>query len=105
MAVVPRVHAQSFEKMGFDEFESTFEAAVEIMPSLRKAFDPEGMNFWWDEGAAAGQVLPHTFIELACRFQDSDYRYRPLDELPLRPDGEREAIHKRVLDEMGRDGV
>ena len=67
--VIPKRHVGSF-------FELTPEEATEMMSLMRRAksaldieFKPNGYNIWINDGAAAGQTVPHLHIHLIPRYQ------------------------------------
>ena len=67
--VIPKRHVGSF-------FELTPEEATEMMSLMRRAksaleieFKPNGYNIGINDGAAAGQTVPHLHIHLIPRYQ------------------------------------
>jgi len=67
--IIPRRHVSSFFLLSEGEREKLFEMLEEIKQQLDKEFNPDSYNIGINDGAAAGQTVPHLHIHLIPRYQ------------------------------------
>ncbi len=68
--VIPRRHVGSFFDITADERASLLRLLDEAKVALDREFAPQGYNIGINDGAAAGQTVPHLHIHLIPRYTD-----------------------------------
>ena len=66
--VLPRRHMGSFFELTPDERRGLLDLLDEARASIATQFKPDGYNLGVNDGAAAGQTVPHMHIHLIPRF-------------------------------------
>lgn len=66
--VIPRRHVGSFFDITLDERLAMLALVDEARSGLEQEFRPEGYNIGINDGAAAGQTVPHLHIHLIPRY-------------------------------------
>ena len=66
--IAPKRHATDLFALEAIEAAVVFGMAYRIARALRQAFNPEGLNLWQANGAAAGQTVFHTHLHVVPRF-------------------------------------
>lgn len=66
--VIPRRHVGSFFDITADERASLLRLLDEAKVALEREFAPQGYNIGINDGAAAGQTVPHLHIHLIPRY-------------------------------------
>jgi diadenosine tetraphosphate (Ap4A) HIT family hydrolase len=106
--VTPLRHVQKFEELTDDERAAIFELAAEVKEALRKTFGVEGFNHAWNEGAVAGQSIPHFHLHIIPRkagdegiteYEPRKFIYRP-GSREATPEAELQAITKEIVAKM-----
>lgn len=67
--IVPRRHVGSFFDIDAKERDALFDLLEEAKRRLDKEFRPAGYNVGVNDGAAAGQTVPHLHIHLIPRYE------------------------------------
>lgn len=94
--IVPRRHAPDLYELRDDEAAALMQAAVRLGRAVRAAYQPDGLNLWQSNGAAAGQEVPHFHLHLLPRLHgDRLIRWQPRTPGP-RPRAELEQIAGRI---------
>ncbi len=102
LLICPVRHVQKLEDLEKEEFEAVFFTLSKIKKSLKKVFVSEGFNFAWNEGAVAGQSVPHFHLHVLPRksgdsgiveYEPRKFLYRP---------GSREVSPETELEEVAR---
>ena len=102
--VAPVRHVQKFEELTSDERAAIFALAAEIKEALRATFSAEGFNHAWNEGAVAGQSIPHFHLHIIPRkvgdegiteYEPRKFIYRP-GSREAKPEAELQAISKEI---------
>ena len=66
--IIPRRHLGSFFDVDASEREALMDLLAEAKRRLDKEFKPDGYNIGINDGAAAGQTVPHLHIHLIPRY-------------------------------------
>jgi len=67
--VIPKRHVASFFELTREEHKEMFELLTEAKVDLAKEFQPDAFNIGINDGAAAGQTVPHVHMHLIPRFK------------------------------------
>ena len=67
--IIPRRHVASFFDTTIEERASLFALLEEQKVILEREFRPDGYNIGINDGAAAGQTVPHLHLHLIPRYQ------------------------------------
>jgi len=106
--VTPVRHVQSFEELTADEREAIFALAADMRAALRKVFGAEGFNHAWNEGAVAGQSIPHFHLHIVPRktgdegiteYEPRKFLYRP-GSREATPEVELDAVAKQIRENL-----
>lgn len=73
--VVPRRHAADLERLDPAVGGRLFEAGMAVAAAAREALDPDGVNFFLADGAAAGQEVFHVHLHVVPRYEADDVRF------------------------------
>lgn len=68
--VIPHRHVSSFFDLTSDERTEMLALLDQAKADLDKEFKPDGYNIGINDGAAAGQTVPHLHIHLIPRYKD-----------------------------------
>lgn len=66
--IIPKRHVKSFFEENAEERASLLELLDEAKAAAQAEFRPDGFNVGINDGAAAGQTVPHLHIHLIPRF-------------------------------------
>ncbi|MCK6409611.1 MAG: HIT family protein [Thauera sp.] len=66
--VIPRRHIGSFFELTEVERTCMFELLAQAKAELDRSFEPDGFNIGINDGAAAGQTVPHLHLHLIPRY-------------------------------------
>lgn len=66
--VIPRRHVGSFFDIGTDERSAMLDLLEQARARAQRDFRPDGFNIGINDGAAAGQTVPHLHMHLIPRF-------------------------------------
>lgn len=66
--VIPKRHAETVFDMTDDEMKAISLAMKRVMERIKQALNPDGFNTGWNDGKAAGQVVPHVHIHVFPRW-------------------------------------
>jgi diadenosine tetraphosphate (Ap4A) HIT family hydrolase len=84
--IVPKRHVETIAELTDLERADVFDLAERIKGALRKGFQAHGFNQAWNEGALAGQSVPHFHLHVVprtpgdagvLRYEPRDFLYRP----------------------------
>lgn len=70
--IIPKRHVGSFFEITPAEHQALFELMEQIKPSLDQQYQPAGYNIGINDGAAAGQTVPHLHIHLIPRYHEAN---------------------------------
>lgn len=65
--VIPKKHASSIQELDGDEIKSLFGTVKLVAQKLKKIYSAEGTNVAFNEGACAGQRVPHLHVHILPR--------------------------------------
>jgi len=68
--VIPKCHVGSFFEIGEAQRSALFDLLDEAKKAAEQEFRPDGYNIGINDGAAAGQTVPHLHIHLIPRFNE-----------------------------------
>ena len=106
--VAPVRHVQMFEELTPDERTAIFTLAAEVKEALRKMVGAEGFNHAWNEGAVAGQSIPHFHLHVVPRkagdegiteYEPREFLYRP-GSREATPEAELQAVTKEIMEKI-----
>ncbi|MFC1721766.1 HIT family protein [Patescibacteria group bacterium] len=98
LLIIPKRCVAKFVDMNEQERSAIFELLKTIQPALKQAFDCSGFNLAWNEGAVAGQTVPHFHLHVVPR-KDGDTgisEYEPRKFL-YRPGSREDSPQKELL--------
>ena len=99
--VVPQRCIRTTEELTDEEVLALLKLVYRIQDALRDAFGAEGFNVAWNDGAMAGQTVPHLHIHIVPRKEGDTgiYEYEPRKFL-YRPGGDRPESPEEELQEV-----
>jgi len=106
--VAPVRCVSSFDDLTRGEVRALFLMRKRIVNALKRSFYAEGFHFAWNEGAVAGQSVPHFHLHIISRkkgdsgitkYEPRKFLYRPGSREPS-PEKELQAIAKHVRDSL-----
>jgi diadenosine tetraphosphate (Ap4A) HIT family hydrolase len=68
--VVPKVHVRSLFELPEEVQESIWRMVALVRSHLAVELQPDGFNVGLNDGAAAGQTVPHAHVHVIPRFRD-----------------------------------
>jgi diadenosine tetraphosphate (Ap4A) HIT family hydrolase len=77
--ICPVRHIQIWDELTDGELKAVHEVIVRVKNGLKKTFGAQGFNIAWNEGALAGQSVPHLHIHVVPRIEGDAgiYEYEP----------------------------
>ena len=66
--VIPKVHAVRAFDLDNEKFNGLILTVRKAMNLLQEKLNPEGFNVGWNDGKAAGQVVPHLHVHIFPRY-------------------------------------
>jgi diadenosine tetraphosphate (Ap4A) HIT family hydrolase len=106
--VIPVRHVQKFEELTSEERTAIFALAAGVKAALRNVFDAEGFNHAWNEGAVAGQSVPHFHLHIIPRtrgdegiteYEPRKFIYRPGSRATT-PEAELQEITEKIKEKI-----
>lgn len=70
--VVPKRHVNTIRELTDFELESLFKTIRFVSTKLHADLKPQGINYGFNEGEIAGQVVPHFHVHIYPRFDDDN---------------------------------
>lgn len=67
--IIPRRHTASFFELAESERRELFDLLEQARADIDNEFSPDGYNIGINDGAAAGQTVPHVHIHLIPRYE------------------------------------
>jgi len=102
LLITPVRCVRTLEELSSDELEAFLAMRLKVKNALTKLFGAEGFNYAWNEGAIAGQSVPHLHLHVLPRKKGDEgiTEYEPRKFL-YRP-GSREATPETELQEVAK---
>jgi histidine triad (HIT) family protein len=94
--VLPRRHVRSALELNERESGELMSLSHRVARAVERAFEIDGMNFWWDTGLLAGQSQPHLLVEIVPRRAAVPYKYAAWDSLPRTSLAERRELASQL---------
>ncbi|HLD73024.1 MAG TPA: HIT domain-containing protein [Candidatus Nanoarchaeia archaeon] len=100
--ICPKRCISRIDQLSKEEFKAIFDLLLKIRTGLISAFAAKGFNYAWNEGAIAGQNVPHLHLHLLPRkegdagiteYEPRKFLYRP---------GSREATPEAELKDVAK---
>ena len=66
--VVLKRHALAVEDLSEEEVKDLFAAVKKVADKIKTALKPDGFSIGWNNGSAAGQVIPHLHVHIIPRW-------------------------------------
>lgn len=67
--VIPKEHAQRLSDLRDESARNLLSAVKKAVVKIEAVLKPDGYNIGWNDGRAAGQVVPHLHIHILPRWQ------------------------------------
>jgi diadenosine tetraphosphate (Ap4A) HIT family hydrolase len=102
--IVPKRHVAKYEELSTEEMRAIEELRQKLMHALVETFGAQGFNFAWNDGAIAGQSVPHFHLHVVPRiegdtgvhgFDPRAFLYRPGERKTASEDKLR-AVSQRI---------
>lgn len=86
LLIVPKRCVANFGDLTREERDAIFDLRTKLSVALKKVFAAEGFNYAWNEGALAGQAVPHFHFHMLPRkegdagiteYEPRKFLYRP----------------------------
>jgi diadenosine tetraphosphate (Ap4A) HIT family hydrolase len=106
--VIPVRHVETFEELTDAERAAIFGLAAEVKEALHTTFGAEGFNHAWNEGATAGQAVPHFHLHIVPRkagdagiteYEPRKFLYRP-GSREVTPEAELQAVAQDIIEKI-----
>lgn len=91
--VIPKAHYANIYDIPSEDFAAVMETVRKLAPSIKKAFDADGINIVMNNDGAAGQLVFHAHVHIIPRFAHDGYRHWHGEEYKM---GEMEDAGRRV---------
>jgi len=102
--VVPKRHVERYEELTPGEKDGIETLRTRLTRALATSFSATGFNYAWNDGAVAGQSVPHFHLHVVPRkegdagvhqYEPREFLYRP-GSRDLSPDAELEEVAKEI---------
>ena len=67
--IVLKRHAPTVEELSEEEIKDLFAAVKKVVAKIKVTLKPDGFSIGWNNGSAAGQVVPHLHVHIIPRWQ------------------------------------
>lgn len=91
--VVPKRHSDGMHDAAKEDLERLIVATQRVAAGVIEGLDAQGYNFQQNNGAAAGQVIPHLHFHIIPRFEDDGLRLWPGHDYG---EGEMEEVARKI---------
>ena len=68
--VIPKKHGVSALDFDKEDLKKLMKGIIKAMEKIKKKLNPDGFNVGWNDGTAAGQVVPHLHVHIFPRYND-----------------------------------
>lgn len=106
--IAPIRCVSSFDDLTTEEVQALFVARKKVALALKKAVGAEGFHFAWNEGAVAGQSVPHFHLHVVPRktgdtgiteYEPRKFLYRP-GSRESSPEAEMQAVAEEIRKDL-----
>lgn len=99
--IVPKEHTESVMDFSPDEYMEAMKLLREVMEKEIEGLDADGLSIAMNVEEAAGQMLPHAYIQVFPRFQEEENAGTPIGAIfPQREDLQTEEYFKDTLSSL-----
>lgn len=70
--IVPKEHKDSIEDFSASEYSEALSLTRKVVEKAKKGLDADGVSVTMNIGEAAGQMVPHAYIQVFPRFEDEE---------------------------------
>ena len=70
--IVPKEHKDSIEDFSASEYSEALNLTRKVVEKAKKGLDADGVSVTMNIGEAAGQMVPHAYIQVFPRFEDEE---------------------------------
>lgn len=99
--VVPKEHKGSIEDFSASEYQEAMNLTRKVVDKAKKGLDADGVSVTMNMGEAAGQMVPHAYIQVFPRFKGKESAGTPTGAI-FQPDEEAkknlDSIAKKMAD-------
>lgn len=68
VVIIPKKHAVGIFDLADGDARNLISSVVNTMKRIQQALQPDGFNVGWNQGTAAGQVVPHLHLHIFPRY-------------------------------------
>ena len=94
LLVISKRHTASLLDLSHEEAAAIMRDTRRVALAVTRAFKPDGLTVYQNNGVASGQKIPHFHVHVVPRY-DNDGGSRP-DEVPVVPYNERAEVAARI---------
>jgi histidine triad (HIT) family protein len=73
--VLPKVHKTKVSELEDDDLKGMFLALKKVIEGIENSIKPEGLNVFINQGAVAGQLVPHLHIHVVPRRENDGIKF------------------------------
>jgi len=97
--IVPREHMDSIEDFSASEYQEAMTLVRKVVDKAKKGLDADGVSVTMNMGEAAGQMVPHAYIQVFPRFEDKESSGTPTGAI-FQPDQEAKKNLDSIKEKM-----
>jgi histidine triad (HIT) family protein len=97
--VVPKEHKDSIEDFSAGEYREAMKLTRKVVEKAKKGLDADGVSVTMNIGEAAGQMVPHAYIQVFPRFEDDENSGTPTGAI-FQPDEEAKKNLDSIKEKM-----
>ena len=97
--IVPKEHKGSIEDFSPGEYQEAMKLTRKVVDKAKKGLDADGVSVTMNIGEAAGQMVPHAYIQVFPRFKDRESAGTPTGAI-FQPDEEAKKNLDSIKEEM-----
>lgn len=97
--IVPKEHMGSIEDFSASEYQEALTLVRKVVEKAKKGLDADGVSVTMNMGEAAGQMVPHAYIQVFPRFEDKESSGTPTGAI-FQPDQEAKKNLDSIKEKM-----
>ncbi|WP_414837382.1 HIT family protein [Candidatus Nanosalina sp. VS9-1] len=97
--IVPKEHKDSIESFSPSEYQEAMNLTRKVVDKAKKGLGADGVSVTMNMGEAAGQMVPHAYIQVFPRFQDEESSGTPTGAI-FQPHEEAKKNLDEIKDKM-----